>query len=43
MKNYKVSPAPQEKIYVDNRFLLNADEKKTQIKEMLKTIKDWRI
>lgn len=43
MKNYKVSPAPQEKIYVDNSFLLNADEKKTQIKEMLKTIKDWRI
>lgn len=43
MKNYKVSPATQEKIYVDNRFLLNADEKKTQIKEMLKTIKDWRI
>lgn len=43
MKNYKVSPAPQEKIYVDNRFLLDADEKKTQIKEMFKTIKDWRI
>lgn len=43
MKNYKVSPAPQEKIYVDNGFLLNADEKKTQIKEMFKTIKDWRI
>lgn len=43
MKNYKVSPAPQEKIYVDNLFLLNTDEKKTQIKEMLKTIKDWRI
>lgn len=43
MKNYKVSPAPQEKIYVDNLFLLNTAEKKTQIKEMLKTIKDWRI
>lgn len=43
MKNYKVSPAPQEKVFVDNRFLLDADEKKTQIKEMFKTIKDWRI
>ena len=43
MKKYKTAPAPQEKIYVDNRFLLDAYEKKTQIKEMFKTIKDWRI
>lgn len=43
MKKYKTAPAPQEKIYVDNIFLLNTDEKKTQIKEMFKTIKDWRI
>lgn len=41
MKKYKTAPAPQEN--VDNRFLLDADEKKTQIKEMFKTIKDWRI
>lgn len=43
MKKYKTAPAPQEKIYVDNIFLFNTDEKKTQIKEMFKTIRDWRI
>lgn len=43
MKKYKTAPAPQEKIFADNIFLFNSNEKKTQSKEMFKTINDWRI